>query len=265
MQLSRFFSLNEMIRSETAAQEGIANEPGPSEIERLRSLCAAVLDPLRESLGLAVKVNSGYRSPALNRRIGGARSSQHVEGKATDIQAPGLTVLGLFQSVIRLGLPFDQVIYEAKNATAKWVHVSHNPGANRGEIRLAEFDPDGRPRAYPLVTAQQALAMREMESHVADPSGELEYFEMGDEPSALPAVPKKRRKARARKAMQPKGKSGGRARPSAAGRPAARAAARGAAKARPTKRASARAQSSAATSEKRAARGDKAKRPIRRR
>ena len=208
MQLSRFFSLDEMTRSDTAAREGIANQPGSGETERLRALCTAVLDPLRESIGQAISVNSGYRSPDLNRRIGGAPSSQHVEGKATDIQTAAMSVLDLFKTIIRLGLPFDQLIYEARNATAKWVHVSHNAGANRGEIRIAQFGPDGRPVAYPLVTVQQALDMVERVSRSALPQA-LEYLEVGDEPEHVPAAPpapkkpQAARKAPARKAAKP--------------------------------------------------------------
>lgn len=182
--LSRFFTLAEMTRSETAAREGIPNQPAAAEIDHLRALCQTVLDPLRESLGRAIQVNSGYRGPELNRRLGGAASSQHMEGKATDIQSPGMSVLELFQSLIRLGLPFDQLIYEARNATAKWVHVSFNALGNRGEIRVAEFGPDGRPLRYPLISRQQALDMTERVSRSLRAPA-LEYIEMGDEPEDL--------------------------------------------------------------------------------
>src|SRR5262245_45771783 len=181
MQLSRFFSLAEMTSSDTAARENIPNQPAGQEGDHLRALCTVVLDPLREAVGIPIKVNSGYRSPALNTRIGGATGSQHVEGKAADIQAPGLSVLELFKTVVRSGLPFDQVIYEAQSRAAKWVHVSHDPTRARGEIRVAEFGPDGRPRAYPVFTAEAALAMTEPATRSrAAPA--LEYVELGDEP-----------------------------------------------------------------------------------
>ncbi|HEU0204950.1 MAG TPA: D-Ala-D-Ala carboxypeptidase family metallohydrolase [Burkholderiaceae bacterium] len=187
MQLSNFFTLAEMTRSETAARENIANQPGDGEVAQLRALCGSVLDPLRAALGRPIKVNSGYRSPALNRRIGGAANSQHVEGKAVDIQSPGISVLELFKSVIRGGLPFDQLIYEAQSATAKWVHLSHNEGANRGEIRVAEFGPDGKPRRYPQITIEQALAMSEPATRGARGAEEFEYLEIGDEPEEAAA------------------------------------------------------------------------------
>jgi hypothetical protein len=208
MKLSRYFTLAELTHSDTAARENIPNQPGGSEIESLRALCKTVLDPLRDAVGRPIKVNSGYRGPALNQRIRGSATSQHLQGMATDIQAPGTTVLDLFKLVIRLGLPFDQVIYEAQNATTKWVHLSHNPSANRGEIRVAEFGPDGRPTGYPRVTAQQALDMSERVTRSSHGAAEPGYAERDDEPTleaaeALLAEPVAAATPRARDAQVP--------------------------------------------------------------
>jgi hypothetical protein len=190
MQLSRFFTLAELTRSDTAQREGIPNQPAQAQIEQLRAMCSAVLDPLREAVGRPLRVTSGYRGPALNARIGGSATSQHSQGQAADVQAPGLDVLELFKTVIRLGLPFDQVIYEAQSASVKWVHVSHRPGANRGEIRVAEFNAAGRPTGYPLVSAEQALAMRERTTRSGRATAEPGYVERADEPEhAAPAAP----------------------------------------------------------------------------
>jgi hypothetical protein len=81
MQLSRFFTLTEMTRSDTATRLAIPNLPDEPALAGLKALCAAVLDPLREGTGAAIKVNSGYRGPQLNARIGGAKKSQHMEGE----------------------------------------------------------------------------------------------------------------------------------------------------------------------------------------
>ena len=180
MNLSPHFTLEELTHSDTARAEGIPNQPTAAEAAALRSLCEQVLEPLRAALGRSVKVNSGYRGPALNRRIGGATSSQHLSGQAADIQCPGVPVVEVFQLAIRLGLPFDQIIYEA-NRSARWVHVSHRAGANRGDIRTATFGPDGRPVSYPSVTVEQAMALREpatRSSSAAVPA----YLERADEP-----------------------------------------------------------------------------------
>jgi len=188
MNLSRFFTLDELTYSKTAKDEGIDNQPTSAEIESLRTLCSAVLDPLREAVGKPVQVTSGYRGPALNRRINGATKSQHLIGQAADIQSPGMAVIELFKMVIRLKLPFDQIIYEVKG-TAKWVHVSHSPGANSGEILLAQFGADGRV-AYPRITAQQALEMTEPVTRSRGAAAEPDYVETADEPER--EVPKTR-------------------------------------------------------------------------
>ena len=191
MNLSRHFTLAEMSHSNTAVAERIPNLPGDAERAQLAALCTQVLDPLREAVGQAIRVNSGYRGPALNARIRGSSTSQHMKGQAADIQTAAVSVLELFKMVIRLGLPYDQVIFEAKNATTKWVHVSHNPAGNRGEIRVAEFDANGRPVRYPRVSAEQALAMVDRVTRSARPGAWPDYVETGDEPendSPLPAA-----------------------------------------------------------------------------
>ena len=188
MQLSRFFTLAEMTRSDTATRLGIRNLPDEVALASLRALCAQVLDPLRDGTGAAINVNSGYRGPELNARIGGAKKSQHMEGRAADIQSKGMSVLELFKAVIRLGLPFDQVIYEARNRTSKWVHVSHHPGRARGAILVADFGADGKVLRYRTITAQQALALTEATTRSAMPE-ELRYDEMADEPDSFELAP----------------------------------------------------------------------------
>ena len=181
MNLSRFFSLEEMTFSNTAKAAGIDNTPSAAEIESLRALCIAVLDPLREALGSSIKVNSGYRGPALNARLKGAAKSQHLIGQAADIQAPGTTVVDLFKKIIQLGLPYDQIIYEV-NGSSKWVHVSHKPGASQGEIMLGKFDAAGRV-TYPRLTAEQALALpSEPVTRSAGVAVLPGYIERADEP-----------------------------------------------------------------------------------
>lgn len=198
MTLSRFFTLAELTHSDTAVAEGIPNQPGATETANLAALCQAVLDPLRQAVGQPVKVNSGYRGPQLNRRIGGAADSQHLRGQAADIQSAAMSVLELFKTVIRLGLPFDQLIYEARSATSKWVHVSHDVARTRGEVRIAEFDANGKPVRYPVVTREQALAMTERVTR-SKAAHEMTYTEHGDEPAQEP-IQKVAKKVPARKA-----------------------------------------------------------------
>jgi hypothetical protein len=184
MHIARHFTLDELKHSNTAKAEGINNEPGPADVEALRALCAAVLDPLRDKLGKSIVVNCAYRGPVLNKRVGGVANSQHLTGQAADIQAPGVLVVDLFKLIVQQALPYDQIIYEAKSATSKWVHVSHVDGANRGEIRVAKFGPDGKPQSYPLITKEAALAMSE--PLMRGPAPALTYEEGEDEPVLAP-------------------------------------------------------------------------------
>ena len=188
MNLSRFFTLEEMTFSNTAKAEGISNTPGAAEVESLRALCTAVLDPLREAVGASIKVNSGYRGPVLNARLKGVAKSQHLTGQAADIQSPGLTVVDLFKKAIQLGLPYDQIIYEV-NGNSKWVHLSHNPGANKGEILLGKFDAAGRV-TYPRITAAQALALPgEPVTRSGGAAAQPGYVEGADEPEGEVSKP----------------------------------------------------------------------------
>lgn len=215
MDLSRHFTLAELTFSRTAAAEKIDNMPGDAERASLEALCTLVLDPLRDAVGAAIKVTSGYRGPVLNRRIGGEQKSQHLQGMAADIQPTTMTPLELFKTVVRLALPFDQVIYEARSATSKWVHVSHNAAANRTDIRVARFLPTGKVERYEKVTAQQVLEMQDAVSRSTQRLDALEYDEMDDEPrednepggSPPPARPTGKTKTTAKKVTAKKTKA----------------------------------------------------------
>ena len=128
MRLSPHFTLAEMIVSQTAARRGIDNTPGDDEIAALRSLCVEVLEPVRKHFDRPVIVSSGYRSPTLNRAIGGSASSQHCKGEAADFTVPGVSVLELAQWMHR-NLNYDQLIYEF----GSWVHVSYRSGRLRNQ------------------------------------------------------------------------------------------------------------------------------------
>lgn len=127
MKLSTNFSLAEMTKSRVASTLGIANIPDDKQIASLQALVDNILQPLRDSVGAPININSGFRSKALNSAIGGVDTSQHTKGEAADIEAHGWSNGDLFDAIRSL-LPFDQVILEYHTAgqpKSGWVHVSY--------------------------------------------------------------------------------------------------------------------------------------------
>ena len=122
MKLSKHFTLAEMTVSQTASRRGIRNRPGPQQIEALKLLCVKVLEPVREHFDRPVIVSSGYRSPKLNKAIGGSSTSQHCKGQAADFTVPGVSNYELCKWMERK-LNYDQLIYEY--GESGWIHVSY--------------------------------------------------------------------------------------------------------------------------------------------
>ena len=129
VKLTKNFTIEEMVYSPTAEANKIDNRANVVVIENLKCLCENVLQPLRDYLGCAVKVTSGYRSEALNRKIGGVKNSQHKTGKAADIIVPNKKLNDVFE-YIKANLPFDQLLLE-HNAYGRWIHVSYDKNKNR--------------------------------------------------------------------------------------------------------------------------------------
>lgn len=140
MQLTEHFHLSEFINSQTGQRLGIDNTPDNEVIENLIALAENVLEPVRAVWDMPVMISSGYRCPALNKAIGGAKSSQHVTGQAADIEVPGLDNCELAHWIAD-HLEFDQLILEfhdhRKGANDGWVHVSWNSAGNRNQVLTA--------------------------------------------------------------------------------------------------------------------------------
>ena len=129
MQLTNNFSLAEMVKSETALRHDMDNTPGEAEIENLKTLAEKVLQPVRDHYGKGVKVNSGYRHPEVNAKVGGSKTSDHCKGQAADIEIPGVPNADLAQWIAE-NLDFTQVILEFYTQgipDSGWVHVSYDP------------------------------------------------------------------------------------------------------------------------------------------
>lgn len=133
--LSEHFALREFIVSGAAIRHNIDNTPEAWHVERLRSLCQTVLEPLRRRFGV-IRITSGYRCPRLNAIVGGAPASQHLKGEAADIHVSGREQGVKMFAYIRDNLDFDQLLFERRSKTGVyWLHVSCKPDAkeNRRE------------------------------------------------------------------------------------------------------------------------------------
>lgn len=131
----KYFRLSEFFNSAKAQELGINNTTSdPAVIANTETLVDNILDPLREAWGKPITVNSGYRCAALNRAVGGSKTSQHMTGQAADITTGNRADnRRLFQLITDMKLPYDQLIDEKNFA---WVHVSYSPRNRRQILKL---------------------------------------------------------------------------------------------------------------------------------
>lgn len=130
----KYFSIKELCNSSTANQRKINNYPNNQIIKNLKTLVEFILDPLREKYNKPIYINSGYRCEKLNKLVGGSKNSQHLYGLAADITTGTKKENKiLFNLIIELNLPFDQVIDE-KNYT--WIHVSYSDNPRKQILHL---------------------------------------------------------------------------------------------------------------------------------
>lgn len=129
MKLSPHFTLAELTASTRAQQLGLDNTPPPELLPRL-VLLAEMLERVRATVGTPIIITSGYRSPPVNRAVGGVTSSDHTQGHAADIIAPGFgsaTELARLLAPLVSVLGIGQLILEGIKGK-QWVHVStHAP------------------------------------------------------------------------------------------------------------------------------------------
>jgi hypothetical protein len=125
----KYFTVEELCRSEVAARRKIDNTPSPDAVRVLTTLIENLLDPIREMWGGPLTVNSGYRCPELNHAVGGASRSAHLRGEAADITAGSPDGNHrLFELIAASGLAFDQLIDERGY---RWLHLSYRKTGNR--------------------------------------------------------------------------------------------------------------------------------------
>lgn len=134
--ISKNFCLEEFLLSSTAERLGIKNVPSTQQVANLCALVHNVIQPLRDAMGHAVKIGSGYRCPKLNAAVGGVGNSQHLTGEAADLCIDADRQKGRqWFTWIKAHCDFDQLIWETSKSGSCWVHVSfRSDGKNRKEV-----------------------------------------------------------------------------------------------------------------------------------
>ena len=151
MQLSRNFSLQELIKSDTAIRKGIDNNPNSDQIEKLKALCENILQPVRDHFG-RVKVTSGYMSEELCAAIGSSARSQHCKAEAADFECIGVDNAEL-ADWIKNNLDYDQLIleyYTPGEPNSGWIHCSYIPEGRRASF-LHAYKSEGKTKYKPIL------------------------------------------------------------------------------------------------------------------
>ena len=130
------------MKSNTAARLKMKNATNKEHRKNMQVLIRDLIQPMRDALG-PIRISSGYRSPALNRAIGGSSKSQHCKGQALDLQFwkdGEMCNKEIYDWVLKSGLEFDQMINEFDYA---WIHISLKNKNNRNMVLEAYKDNDG--------------------------------------------------------------------------------------------------------------------------
>ena len=145
--LSEHFTLAELCKTSVKTKDG--NIPSHVHIKNMKRVCAW-LEMLRDEWNKRygdgddpIIINSGYRSPAVNKAVGGVATSNHLTGCAVDIRVLGMEQL-LRYAVILLdisddsGEDFDELLVERNAKGTYWLHFAVRPEGNRRKIKLMQ-------------------------------------------------------------------------------------------------------------------------------
>lgn len=136
--MSKYFTLEEMTRSQTAVRLKIDNTPNETQKRDLLRLMD-YLDGIREAFGQPIRVTSGFRSWGANKAVGGVKNSQHLAGQAADIVTSGAKTLRDLFELIRERGGFHQLIWE-QTPKSTWIHVSIPPEGEFPKGEVLKFD-----------------------------------------------------------------------------------------------------------------------------
>lgn len=134
--LSDHFSLNEMTKTSYRKYLILNKEEAIRYLDNLHDLCDCILEPVRSLINVPVIITSGFRYKKLNKAIGGSKNSQHIVGKAADIEFLGIhegkELLDTFNKIAFSSIKYSQIIYEF----GQWIHIGlQDPDLYPGKIQ----------------------------------------------------------------------------------------------------------------------------------
>ena len=135
--LSDHFTLAEL----TVTNTGLPNAASGVELDNLKRL-ASTLESVRALANAPITVNSGYRSAAVNKAVGGSATSAHAKGLAADINAKGFTSRELVNLIKDSNIEFDQLILEYPKSPGSWVHIGLANGKQRRQLLTIDKGTD---------------------------------------------------------------------------------------------------------------------------
>ena len=152
MAISEHISYKEGVYSRTAQRLDINNEPGSEQMKNMCLVAEEVFEPLRMWVGGPIKINSFFRSPELNKAIGGSTKSQHCHGQAIDLDDTfGRATNAEMYEFIKKHLDFDQMIWEfGDEDNPDWVHVSY-VSEDKNRNRCLQAYKENRKTKYKVI------------------------------------------------------------------------------------------------------------------
>lgn len=144
--ISKNITYKEAVYSQTAKRIGIENKPNDEQMANMFSIAEMIFQPLRSWVGGPIKITSFFRSPELNRVIGGSKSSQHCKGQAMDLDdVYGHKTNAEMFMYIRENLNFDQLIWEfGTDENPSWIHVSYVDAQENRNRCLKAYKKNGK-------------------------------------------------------------------------------------------------------------------------
>ena len=144
--ISKHISDKEGVYSITAIRKGLDNIPNQFELSNMKEIAEQIFEPLRKWVGGPIRINSFYRSKALNKAIGGSTTSQHCKGQAMDIDdVYGHKTNAEMYEWIKENLNFDQMIWEfGDDKNPNWIHISYVNEIDNRNRRLKAYKENGK-------------------------------------------------------------------------------------------------------------------------